>query len=139
MWTVFRPTTVDMELSNSRDITISTCGGIFDCHRWIFYSRPHSSFVYIHILRVIILYTWRADSPRRKRLTEGPDYFCEAPTPKPPQFPRYSHCRCAQIILFGPSCKSAAVWFMPNNTRDYLVKRVSNVAKCSGAAVDAFL
>lgn len=79
-------------------------GGRFDCHRWIFYSRPRA-YIYTYYTYNII-YIWLADSPRRKLATEGPDYFCEAPTPPPPQFPRHSHCVCAQIILlFGPLCK----------------------------------
>lgn len=103
----------NMELSNSRDITISTCGGEIWLSQMNFLQ---SSSWCIYTYYYYIQFIWRADSPRRKQATEGPDYSCELPTPRPPQFPRYSHCVCAQIILFGPLCKSPAVWFMPNNS-----------------------
>lgn len=49
----------------------------------------------------------RTDSPRRKRATEGSDYFCEAPKPSQPPPPRFSRRLCAlQIILLRPRSKS---------------------------------
>jgi len=79
------------------------------------------AYIYIYcILRIIIYKAGWFTAPETRDRGSGLLLWSTYAKP-PPQFPRYSRCRCAQIILFGPSCKSAAVWFMPNNTALYIL------------------